>query len=227
MHAENRTKVKPWTCLVRYTAAIALSFVANSWDTYCLLFDSKIPVTQVSCMWLIMLHVSLVGALAQLSILSATALSDLHYNVPLTSLSSVGCSECQDSSSTASKDLAPCSGPYLLFGLKSSAAYVFDIAVCKETTGVNLHTRFDSPFECDGTFWHYNGGNQGMSSVTTLTRSCDTSGIGEAAISNRGGRDGHLDDGKETSTKVVLSIDINNDYRKFTFTCPTGIFNHT
>jgi hypothetical protein len=174
-----------------------------------------------------MLHISLICALAQLSRVGTTALSDIHYNVPLMSLLSVGCSECQDSSSPASKDIAYCSGPYLIFGLKSSAVDAFDIAAYKETVGVNTHTLFDAPFEYDGTFWRYNGGNQAISGAAILTRSDETSGMGQAAVSHRGGRVGHLDDGKVASIKLVLSYDVKNDYRKFTFTCPRGIFNHT
>ena len=174
-----------------------------------------------------MLSGSLIGVLVLISALSEAAISGLRYNVPLINLSSIGCSECKDSSSTASKDLASCSGPYLFFGLKSSLADVFDIAAYKEALGANALNLFDSPFEYDGNIWHYTGCNQGMSGVATLTQLDDTSGPSKAAIRNRGGAVDYLDDGKLASSNIALSTDVNKVYIEFTFTCPKGMNNRT
>jgi hypothetical protein len=170
---------------------------------------------------------SLIGVLVLISALRTTAISGLRYNVPLINLSSIGCSECKDSSSSAPKDLASCSGPYLFFGLKSSMADVFDIATYKEALGVNTLTLFDSPFEYKGNIWHYTGGNQGMTGVATLTQLDDTSGPSKAAIRNRGGTVDYLDDGKLASSNIALSTDVSKVYIEFTFTCPKGMNNRT
>ena len=170
-----------------------------------------------------MRYLSAIVLLVVLSILSGTASSGIRYNVSSRSLSSIGCVECKDLSSTDSKDLTSCSGAYVFFGLKSSMVDTYDVGAYKEVAAVNAESLFDSPFERDGTLWHFTGGNQGVSGVATLALSDSTSGVGRTSRSNRGRSVGHLGDGEVASSKVALDTDVNIDYREFTFTCPRGI----
>jgi hypothetical protein len=178
------------------------------------------------------LHVSCVIFLVTASIFSGRGLSGVRYNVPSGSLSSIGCEECDYSMSIASKDLTSCTGPYIIFGLKSSVMDVFDIDIgaYKEVPGAGVKgapSVFDSPFEYDGTFWYFTGGNQGMSKAgaATVTESDETSA--DDGSCSTSGPIGRVDEGKIASSKVTLNTDLNSVYRKVAFTCPAGILDQS
>jgi hypothetical protein len=64
-----------------------------------------------------------------------------------------------------------------------------DIGAYKEVPGAGVKgapSVFDSPFEYDGTFWYFTGGNQGMSKsgAATVTESDETS-ADDAALQDR------------------------------------------
>jgi hypothetical protein len=143
------------------------------------------------------------------------ATSDVHFDIPFENLSSIGCSECEDSGLTASENLASCSGPFFFFGVKSTRSDVFDIGAYALEEDVNKETLFDAPFIFEGTDWP----SYRRHSAGQLNRSPDVV-VGNTDNHERQGVLPHLDEG---ASEEDLDNDVSK-FRNFIYTCPTGIF---
>lgn len=151
-------------------------------------------------------------------ILSFANLSDVHFDIPLKRLLSIGCSECEDSGLTASGNLTSCSGPYFFFGAKSCSSEIFDIGSYALEEEVNKETLFDAPFIFEGTVLPLHSDLSSKSDLAQRDRSSDNV-VGDTDNHASQGMLPHFDEG---ASKEDLNNDV-SQFRNFIYTCPTGI----
>lgn len=148
--------------------------------------------------------------------LSSAVLSGALLDIPLTSLISIGCSECVNSGLTGSVRKTPCSGAYIFYGVQSCSAEVFDVGAYAPAVEVNEQTLFNAPFIFGGTDWQLRSCRPDVSNMTDLSqldrKSVDTN-------ESRRLRP-HQDEG---AWKDVVNDEVYR-FRKFVYTCPTGRF---
>lgn len=152
----------------------------------------------------------LVVFLAVLNVRSSSAgLSGVHFDVPLRSLTSIGCSECVNSGLTGSLRKPSCSGAYIFYGVQSCSVDVFDLGAYTPAVEIDEQSLFTAPFIFGGADLHLHSCHSNVSNTTDLSE-----------LDSRS-RDSNQDGG---SSKEVVNNGVYKLFRNFVYTCPTGRF---
>jgi hypothetical protein len=154
----------------------------------------------------------------------------VQHDVLLSTILSIGCSECYNTSvgksvSTSSDDITSCLGPYLFVGAKLVESAIFAVGVHAPATEVHKLTLLNSPHEHNGVYWFFTRGHSfGMSDVADMNQS-----LSDLDIISTNGMLWRIDQSSNVENNASLrSSHINHpiasDMRKLIYSCPTGLF---